>query len=162
MIGVGTRNIVGADATFRPPFLASAGPAAGNLHARPLRVLMVLPALTETTGPFWRPIKYGLFSPLGLAQLAAFLDPDRDAVRVVDEHVMPELPLDDDTAPPDLVVAQVYITNAHRAYRSPTTTAPAAASWPWGVCTSPRFSSGSNPRAGCGTATGGPCSRRGA
>lgn len=79
-------------------------------------VLMVLPALTEATSPFFRPIKYSLFPPLGLAQLAAFLPSDW-AVRVVDEHVEPALPLDDSAPLPDLVVIQVYITNAYRAYR---------------------------------------------
>jgi radical SAM superfamily enzyme YgiQ (UPF0313 family) len=79
---------------------------------RRLRVKLVLPALTEATGPFWRPIKYSLFPPLGLATLAAFLAPDDEAV-IVDEHVQP-LSTDDD---PDLVVIQVYITNAYRAYR---------------------------------------------
>src|SRR6478672_7048167 len=80
--------------------------------ARRLAVKLILPALTEATGPYWRPIKYSLFPPLGLATLAAFLDPDDDAV-IVDEHVEP-LTLDDG---PDLVVIQVYITNAYRAYR---------------------------------------------
>jgi hypothetical protein len=28
-------------------------------------VKMILPALTEATGPFWRPIKYSLLPPLG-------------------------------------------------------------------------------------------------
>src|SRR4249920_1212340 len=79
---------------------------------RPLRVTFVLPALTEATGPFWRPIKYSLFPPLGLATLAAYLRPDDEAV-IVDEHVEP-LRTDDR---PDLVVIQVYITNAYRAYR---------------------------------------------
>ncbi len=77
-----------------------------------LRVKFVLPALTEATSPFWRPIKYSLFPPLGLATLAAYLSPDDDAV-IVDEHV--EKLSTDDT--PDLVVIQVYITNAYRAYR---------------------------------------------
>ena len=78
---------------------------------RPLRVKFILPALTEATSPYWRPIKYSLFPPLGLATLAAYLRPDDQAV-LLDEHVMP---LDrDDT--PDLVVIQVYITNARRAY----------------------------------------------
>jgi hypothetical protein len=40
------------------------------------RVKMILPALTEATSPFWRPIKYSLFPPLGLATLAAYLDPN--------------------------------------------------------------------------------------
>ena len=79
---------------------------------RPLRVTLILPALTEATSPFWRPIKYSLFPPLGLATLAAYLDPADDA-RIVDEHVEP-LPEED---APDLVVIQVYITNAYRAYR---------------------------------------------
>ena len=72
----------------------------------------ILPALTEATSPFWRPVKYSLFPPLGLATLAAYLDPQDDAV-IEDEHVQP-LRLDD---APDLVVIQVYITNAYRAYR---------------------------------------------
>src|SRR4051812_9202913 len=79
---------------------------------RPLRVKLILPALTEATGPDWRPIKYSLFPPLGLATLAAFLTADDDA-SIVDEHVQP-LDVDDQ---PDLVVIQVYITNAYRAYR---------------------------------------------
>ncbi len=79
---------------------------------RSLRVKFMLPALTEATSPFWRPIKYSLFPPLGLATLAAYLSPDDDAV-IVDEHV--EKLSTDDT--PDLVVIQVYITNAYRAYR---------------------------------------------
>src|SRR5215471_10873177 len=71
----------------------------------------ILPALTEATSPYWRPIKYPLFPPLGLATLAAYLDPDDQPV-IVDEHVEP-LRIDDE---PDLVVIQVYITNAYRAY----------------------------------------------
>jgi radical SAM superfamily enzyme YgiQ (UPF0313 family) len=75
-------------------------------------VKFILPALTEATSPHWRPIKYSLFPPLGLATLAAHLPPDTEAV-LEDEHVMP-LETDDR---PDLVVIQVYITNARRAYR---------------------------------------------
>jgi radical SAM superfamily enzyme YgiQ (UPF0313 family) len=75
-------------------------------------VKFILPALIEATGPAWRPIKYSLFPPLGLATLAAFLDPD-DEAEILDEHVQP-MRLDDQ---PDLVVIQVYITNAYRAYR---------------------------------------------
>ena len=40
---------------------------------RRLRVKFILPALTEATSPFWRPIKYSLFPPLGLATLAGYL-----------------------------------------------------------------------------------------
>ena len=78
----------------------------------PRRVKLILPALTEATSPYWRPIKYSLFPPLGLATLAAYLDPDIE-VTLQDEHVEP-LDLDDH---PDLVVIQVYITNAYRAYQ---------------------------------------------
>jgi radical SAM superfamily enzyme YgiQ (UPF0313 family) len=80
-------------------------------RGRPLNVKLILPALTEATSPFWRPVKYSLFPPLGLATLAAYLDPD-DRAAIEDEHVQP-LVLDD---APDLVVIQVYITNAYRAY----------------------------------------------
>jgi radical SAM superfamily enzyme YgiQ (UPF0313 family) len=73
---------------------------------------MILPALTEAKSPFFRPIKYSLFPPLGLATLAAYLSDD-DEVDLQDEHVE-TLDLRDT---PDLVVIQVYITSAHRAYR---------------------------------------------
>ena len=71
--------------------------------ARALKVKFILPALTEATDPYWRPIKYSLFPPLGLATLAAYLAPDDEAV-IVDEHVEP-LTLQDK---PDLVIIQVY------------------------------------------------------
>jgi radical SAM superfamily enzyme YgiQ (UPF0313 family) len=77
-----------------------------------MKVKMILPALTEATSPFFRPIKYSLFPPLGLATLAGYLDPD-DVVEIQDEHVE-KLDLND---MPDLVVIQVYITSAYRAYR---------------------------------------------
>ena len=76
-----------------------------------MRVRMILPALTEATSPFFRPIKYSLFPPLGLATLAGYLH-DTDDVVLSDEHVE-KLLLDD---APDLVVIQVYITSARRAY----------------------------------------------
>jgi radical SAM superfamily enzyme YgiQ (UPF0313 family) len=76
-----------------------------------MKVKMILPALTEAKSPFWRPIKYSLFPPLGLATLAGYLDPD-DEIDLQDEHVE-NLKLDDQ---PDLVVIQVYITSAYRAY----------------------------------------------
>lgn len=75
------------------------------------RVKLILPALTEATSPYWRPIKYSLFPPLGLATIAAYLDPKLE-ISLQDEHVE-KLELDDD---PDLVIIQVYITNAYRAY----------------------------------------------
>jgi radical SAM superfamily enzyme YgiQ (UPF0313 family) len=79
---------------------------------RRLRVKFILPALKEATDPYWRPVKYALFPPLGLATLAAYLSPD-DEAEIVDEHV-DTLTIDDT---PDLVVIQVYITNAYRAYK---------------------------------------------
>jgi len=76
------------------------------------RIKLILPALTEATSPYWRPIKYSLFPPLGLATLAAYLDPSLQ-ISLHDEHVE-KLDLDDE---PDLVIIQVYITNAYRAYK---------------------------------------------
>src|SRR4051812_11002855 len=76
-----------------------------------MKIKMILPALTEAKNPYWRPIKYSLFPPLGLATLAAYCSPD-DEIVLQDEHVE-EIRLDDE---PDLVVIQVYITNAFRAY----------------------------------------------
>src|SRR6476646_7248376 len=76
-----------------------------------LRVKMILPALTEATSPFWRRIRSWLFRPLGRATLAEYL-PDAAEVEIQDEHVE-RLSLDD---APDLVVIQVYITSARRAY----------------------------------------------
>jgi radical SAM superfamily enzyme YgiQ (UPF0313 family) len=79
---------------------------------RPLRVKFILPALTEAISPYWRPIKYSLFPPLGLATLAAYLQPHDEAI-LEDEHVGP-VDLEDS---PDLAVIQVYVTSARRAYR---------------------------------------------
>jgi radical SAM superfamily enzyme YgiQ (UPF0313 family) len=76
-----------------------------------MQVKMILPALTEATSPFFRPVKYSLFPPLGLATLAAYLGND-DEVIIQDEHVE-TLDLDDE---PDLVVIQVYVTSANRSY----------------------------------------------
>jgi radical SAM superfamily enzyme YgiQ (UPF0313 family) len=81
------------------------------MSSRPLRATLILPALTEATSPFWRPIKYSLFPPLGLATLAAYFGED-DELQLFDEHVE-ELPEED---APDLAFIQVYITNAYRAY----------------------------------------------
>jgi radical SAM superfamily enzyme YgiQ (UPF0313 family) len=76
-----------------------------------VRVKMILPSLQEAGSPNWRPSKYSLFPPLGLATLAAYFNPD-DQVSIVDQHVE-VLDLDDE---PDLVIIQVYITSAFRAY----------------------------------------------
>lgn len=77
-----------------------------------MKFKFILPALTEAESPFWRPIKYSLFPPLGLATLAGFLS-DNDDAEIVDQHVQ-DLNLNDS---PDIVVIQVYITNAYRAYK---------------------------------------------
>jgi radical SAM superfamily enzyme YgiQ (UPF0313 family) len=77
-----------------------------------MKVKMILPALAEAESPFWRPIKYSLFPLLGLATLAAYLD-EEDQIDLQDQHVE-QLRLDDE---PDLVIIQVYITNAYRAYQ---------------------------------------------
>jgi hypothetical protein len=77
-----------------------------------VKVKLILPALTEATSPLWRPIKYSLFPPLGLATLAAYLR-EEDEAEIQDEHVE-RLDLED---APDLVVLQVYITSAYRAYK---------------------------------------------
>ena len=76
-----------------------------------MTIKMILPALTEAKSPYSRPIKYSLFPPLGLATLAAYCSVD-DEIDLQDEHVE-ELRTDDC---PDLVIIQVYITNAFRAY----------------------------------------------
>jgi radical SAM superfamily enzyme YgiQ (UPF0313 family) len=77
-----------------------------------MKVKLILPALAEARSPGYRPIKYSLFPPLGLATLAAHLDPD-DQIELVDEHVGP-IRLDDE---PDLVVIQCHITSARRSYQ---------------------------------------------
>ena len=77
-----------------------------------MKVKMILPALQEADSPYWRPIKYSLFPPLGLATLAAYFS-DADEVEIQDQHVE-KLTLDDT---PDLVCIQVYVTNAYRAYK---------------------------------------------
>ncbi|MBN1183932.1 MAG: B12-binding domain-containing radical SAM protein [Bacteroidales bacterium] len=76
-----------------------------------MKVKLILPSLTEAKSAFWRPIKYSLFPPLGLATLAAYLD-ENDEIDLQDQHIE-KLNIDDE---PDLVIIQVYITNAKRAY----------------------------------------------
>jgi radical SAM superfamily enzyme YgiQ (UPF0313 family) len=85
-----------------------------RMPARRLRVKLILPALTEATSPYWRPIKYSLFPPLGLATLAAYLRSDDHAV-IVDEHVE-RAASTEDADRLDMVVIQVYITSARRSY----------------------------------------------
>jgi len=76
-----------------------------------MKAKMILPALVDKTGPHFRPIKYALFAPLGLASLAGYFS-ESDAVELQDENVE-DLRFDDD---PELVIMQVYITSAYRAY----------------------------------------------
>ena len=78
---------------------------------RKLKVKFILPALTEANSQYWRPVKYSLFPPLGLATLASYFGPEDD-IEIQDEHVE-KLNLDDK---PDLLVLQVYITSAYRTY----------------------------------------------
>ena len=71
---------------------------------------MILPALQEAESPYWRPIKYSLFPPLGLATLAAYFNDD-DEVEIQDQHVE-KLNLDDEPVtralyPTHLVCARV-------------------------------------------------------
>ncbi|MBN2493281.1 MAG: B12-binding domain-containing radical SAM protein [Deltaproteobacteria bacterium] len=77
-----------------------------------MHVKMILPALTEACSPYYRPLKYSLFPPLGLAALAGYLPPD-DRIEIQDEHVE-RLRLDDR---PDLVVIECYISSAYRSYQ---------------------------------------------
>jgi radical SAM superfamily enzyme YgiQ (UPF0313 family) len=76
-----------------------------------VKVKMILPRESAAAGAARRPLKYSLFPPLGLAQLAAYLDP-ADEIEICDEHVA-DVACDDE---PDLVVIEVYVTSAHRAY----------------------------------------------
>ena len=76
-----------------------------------MRVKLILPALAEATSPSFRPIKYSLFPPLGIATLAGHLD-DCDEIELCDEHVGQI----SDEGSPDLVGIEVYATNARRAY----------------------------------------------
>ena len=86
--------------------------------SRPLSVKFILPSLTEATDPYWRPIKYSLFPPLGLAtRPRIYLS--MIALRLW-TNMWSALTLDDT---PELVVIQVYITNAYRAYGLQTITA---------------------------------------
>lgn len=77
-----------------------------------MKAKLILPSLTESKSAFWRPIKYSLFPPLGLATLAAYFNAS-DEIEIIDQHVQKQNTDDQ----PDLVIIQVYITNAYRAYR---------------------------------------------
>ncbi len=83
----------------------------GDGREEEYKVKMIPPALTEAKSLSFRPIKYSLLPPLGLATLAGYLDKD-DEVTLQDEHVG-TLDLTDEA---DLVVIQVYITSAYRSY----------------------------------------------
>ncbi len=76
-----------------------------------MKIKFILPALTEAKSVFWRPLKYSLFPPLGLATLAGYAN-ESDDVSIVDEHIE-NIHLDDT---PDIVALEVYITSAYRAY----------------------------------------------
>lgn len=76
-----------------------------------MKIKFILPALTEAKSPYFRPIKYSLFPPLGLAVLASLCDKSDD-IEIVDEHIE-EVNFNDE---PNLVCIESYITNAHRTY----------------------------------------------
>ena len=77
-----------------------------------MKVELVLPALTEARSPLLPARSSTRCSRRsGSPPWPAFLEPD-DEVRIQDEHV-DDLDLDDD---PDLVVIEVYVTSARRAY----------------------------------------------
>ncbi len=94
-----------------------------------MKIKMILPALTEATSPFFRPIKYSLFPPLGLATLAGYLLPD-DEIELQDEHVEKRR-LDDR---PDLVVIQVTSPRRGGLTRLRTIIARGGRMWRWEVC----------------------------
>jgi radical SAM superfamily enzyme YgiQ (UPF0313 family) len=76
-----------------------------------MKVKMILPARTARAAAR-RSIKYALFPPLGLATLAGYLDED-DEVVIQDGHVE-QIDVGDE---PDLVVIEVYVSSARRAYQ---------------------------------------------
>lgn len=82
-------------------------------------IKFILPALTEAHGKHWRPIKYSLFPPLGLATLAGYLN-DSDEAKIVDEHVE-KVDLDDR---PDLVAIEQKADSNHRASLNPSIVLP--------------------------------------
>jgi radical SAM superfamily enzyme YgiQ (UPF0313 family) len=73
---------------------------------------LILPALEEAEGKYWRSIKYSLFPPLGLATIAGYI-PFGHKIKIIDEHI-DKISFEDD---PGIVLIQVYITNAYRAYQ---------------------------------------------
>ncbi|MCC7337278.1 MAG: hypothetical protein IT422_19480 [Pirellulaceae bacterium] len=75
-----------------------------------MKFKFILPALTEAESPFWRPIKYSLFPPLGLATLAGMLSSD-DEAEIVDQHVE-RLTMDDY---PDIVAILLDVMNPYPA-----------------------------------------------
>ena len=76
-----------------------------------MKIKFILPRIIEANANGYRPIKYSLFPPLGLATLAHYIASD-DEAEIVDEHVE-TLRIDDE---PDLVAIEVYVTCAYRAY----------------------------------------------
>jgi radical SAM superfamily enzyme YgiQ (UPF0313 family) len=72
---------------------------------------LILPALAEAKDRYRRSIKYSLFPPLGLATIAGYI-PQGHTIQIIDEHV-DEIHYNDS---PDIVLVQVYVTNAYKAY----------------------------------------------
>ena len=59
-----------------------------------MRVKLILPALIEAKSPFWRPIKYSLFPPLGLLPALAqgTVEPEMAAAVVMVTKLHDEMP----------------------------------------------------------------------
>ena len=80
-----------------------------------MKVKMILPALTEAKSPFWRPIKYSLFPPLGLATLAGYLDPD-DEIDLQDDYAQAKLDYDQAVKQAETALAQIAVSGGARTH----------------------------------------------
>ena len=98
-----------------------------------MRVKLILPALTEAKSPFFRPVKYALFPPLGLATLAGYLRAGR---RGHARATSTSRRSTSTTIPTSSCCRPTSPRPAART-RSPTTTARRAPTWRWAGCTRP-------------------------
>ncbi|MBI2420343.1 MAG: hypothetical protein HYV28_20985 [Ignavibacteriales bacterium] len=51
-----------------------------------MRVKMILPDVAKAHSPFWRPIKYSLFPPLGIVTLAGHFSKE-EQIELIEKHV---------------------------------------------------------------------------
>ena len=111
---------------------ATLDPTSSKAHS--MKVKMILPALTEATSPFWRPIKYSLFPPLGLATLAGYLGAGRR------DRPFRTSTSSGSTSTTSPIWSPSRSTSPRPTgpTRSPITTARKACTWRWAACTSPR------------------------